>query len=90
MFFTFIDLVGVVYNLFHEERCDICWKNKDQEEGKKRTVSINLETYCHVLLLLVEKRGHLLPSFEMPYSSSKEPLGMPKTLSGCCKLSHLG
>ena len=90
MFFTFVDLVGVVYNLFHKERCDLCWKNKDQEEGRRRTASINLETFCRVLPLLVEIRGHLLTPFEKTSSSNKEPLGMPKALSRFYKLSHLG
>ena len=83
MFFTFVDLVGVVYNLFPEERCDLCRKNKDQEEGQRRIALINLETFGHVLPLLVETQGRLLPPFEKPYSSSKEPLVMPKALSIC-------
>ena len=90
MFFTFVDLVGVVYNVFHKEKCDLYWKNKDQEEGQRRTVPINLETFCHVLSLLVETYERLLSPFEKPSSSSKELLGMPKALSRCCKLSHLG
>ena len=89
MFFTSIDLLGVVQKVFYEERCDLCWKNKDQEEGRRRTVPINLEAFCHVLSLLVETRGCLLSPFEKPYSSSKEPLEMPKAFSRCCKLSHL-
>ena len=90
MLFTFVDLVDLVYNLFHEEICDLCWKNKEQEEGQRRTVPINLETFCRVLPFLVETCGHLLPLFEKPYSSSKEPLETPKALSRYCKLSHLG
>ena len=70
MLFTFVDLVGVVQNIFHEERCDLCWKNKDQEEGRRRTASINLETICRVLPL-VETCGRLLPPFEKPSSSKK-------------------
>ena len=30
--FTFVDLVGMVYEYFHEEIYDLCWKNKDQEK----------------------------------------------------------
>ena len=74
MFFTSVYLVGVVYNVFYEERCDLCWKNKDQEEGRRRTILINLETFCRVLPLLVEIRGHLIPPFDKTSSSSKEPL----------------
>ena len=90
MFFTSVDLIGMVLNVFHEERCDLCWKNKDQEEGRRRTIPVNLETFCRVLPLFVETCGRLLSPFEKPYGSSKEPLEMPKALSGCCKLSHLG
>ena len=72
MLFTSIDLVGVVYNVFHVERCDLCLKNKDQEEGRRRTIPINLETFYRVLPLLVEMHGRLLPPFEKPSSINKE------------------
>ena len=75
MFHIFVDLVGVVSEVFHEERCYFCWKNKDHGEGQRKTVSINLETFCRVLPLLVETCGRLLPPFEKPSSSSKEPSG---------------
>ena len=31
--FTFVDLVGLIYKIFHKEKFNLCWKNKDQEEG---------------------------------------------------------
>ena len=32
MFFTFVDLVGVVDEYFLKKIYYLCWKNKDQEE----------------------------------------------------------
>ena len=71
MLFTFVELVGMVYNIFHEEICDLYCKNKDQEEGRRRAVPINLETFYRVVPLLVETCGRILPPFEKPSKSSK-------------------
>ena len=69
--FNFVDLVGLVHEIFHKERFDLCWKNKDQEEDQSRICSTNLEAFYCVLPLLVEMSGRLLPPFEMMFSSSK-------------------
>jgi len=87
---TFVDLVGMVYNLFHEERCDLCWKNKDQEEDWRRTASMNLETFCRVLPLLVETCGCLIPPLRSLLEASKHPMGQPRDSPDAANFLNLG
>ena len=30
--FTYVDCVGLVYEIFHKEIFDLCWKNKDRKK----------------------------------------------------------
>ena len=48
-----------------------------------------LETFCRVLPLLVETCGHLLPSLEIIYSSSKAPLWSAKDVLHSSKISQI-
>ena len=68
-----VDLVGLVYEIFHKEIFDLCWKNKDWEEGRRRSRTMNLERFCYVLPLLIEISEHILPPIKMLSSSSKQP-----------------
>ena len=67
---TLVDLVGVVYVIFHEERGDLCWRNKDPRRRCRRTGPIYLEPFYRVLPLLVDTGGRLLPPCEKSLSSS--------------------
>ena len=87
--FTFVDLVVLMYEIFHKEKIVLCWKNKDWEEGRNRIRSTNLEAFYCVLPLLVETSGRLLPPFEMMSSSSKGLLWLAKGASCGCKLLNL-
>ena len=68
---TLVELDGVVYDLFHKERRDLCWKNKDLRRSRRRTSPIYLEPFYRVLPLLVDTGGRLLPPCEKSSSSSK-------------------
>ena len=65
IFFHLEDLFELVYGIFHKERFDLCLRNKDQEEERRRFRTMNLERFCFVLPLLVETSERLLPPFEI-------------------------
>ena len=66
-----------------------CLKSKDLEEGRRRSNSIDLESFCRVLPLLVETRGRLLPPLEMISSSRKAPPWLAKEVLHSSNLSQI-
>ena len=74
---TFVDLVGMVYKVF------------PQEEDRRRTASMYLETFYCVLPLLVETCGRLLPPLEMLSSSCKAAPWSAKEALYSSKLSQI-
>ena len=84
-----VDLVGLIYDIFHKEKFDLCWKNKYREEGRRRSRTMNLERFCCVLPLLVETSGRLILPFKMMSNSSKKLLWLAKVACNACSISKI-
>ena len=66
-----VDLVGLVYESFTKKDMIFLVEQRSRRRIAE-ACSTNLETFCHVLPILVETSGRLLPPFEMITSSSKK------------------
>ena len=89
MIYTFLDLAGVVYMIFHKERLDLCWKSKDRLERMMENRSQHHEAFCRVIPLLVDASGHLLLPLEMMSRSIKRALWSSKEVLFGYNLSQI-